>query len=152
MRELPNAVRRLWRFSAVTVAAVLAVGGYVFLVVGTFAVGPVPGWAWAVPAAIGGAALAVGLLLADALYKSWRFGLSEDAVEARWGVVSKSRAVVPRNRVQTVTTEDGPIDRWLGLSTITVHTAGARTPNLRIPHLETETVAWIRRELAGGFP
>lgn len=66
------------------------------------------------------------------------------------GIFSQRVATVPRNRVQTVTTSDGPIDRALNLSSINIHTAGAASPNLHIPHLEGTTVAYLRQELGQG--
>jgi membrane protein YdbS with pleckstrin-like domain len=65
-------------------------------------------------------------------------------------VVGHHTATIPRNRVQTLTSENGPIDRLLGLTSVTVHTAGAGAPNLSIPHLEDATVEWLRGELARG--
>jgi uncharacterized protein len=83
-------------------------------------------------------------------YRSWRFELTDSWIQARWGVINRYCATVPRNRVQTLTSHNGPLDRLLGLTSVTVHTAGAGAPNLAIPHLEDRTVEWLRGELARG--
>lgn len=109
--------------------------------------GLVPGL---VPLVVGAAVLAAGLAVANVRYQAWRFELTDDWIQARWGVVTHHTATIPRNRVQTMTSENGPIDRYLGLTTVVVHTAGARSPDLRIPHLDDSTVTWLRSELARG--
>lgn len=143
-------MRTLWRGSASVVAVV------VLLVFGAADVGLriadlAPPWPPLVgPAALAAITAAVGLAVANARYRHWRYHLDEASVAATWGVLNRRSAVVPRNRVQTVTTSDGPLDRLLGLTTVTVHTAGALAPNLTIPHLDDATVDWLRQELAGG--
>lgn len=92
----------------------------------------------------------VGWWWANARWESWSFDLTPRWITATWGVWNRRTVTIPRNRVQTVTTNDGPIDRFLDLTTITIHTAGAASPNLNIPHLEVETVSWLRSELGQG--
>ena len=82
-------------------------------------------------------------------YDTWRWRLDGDLIEAHWGVLWRHTRLVPRHRVQTVSTDSGPIDRRLGLRTLTVHTAGLATPNLSIPHLTEDEITWIRAELTG---
>ena len=149
MQPLPLAVRRLWRFVAIGQGALV-------LVVTTAAdVGirrqvdpPYP--VLIVPVAIALVIIAVGWPLATIRYRSWRFELTEEWIQARWGVLTRRTATIPRNRIQTLTSENGPIDRVLGLTSVTIHTAGAGAPNLSIPHLEDQTVEWLRGELARG--
>ncbi|MEM9135349.1 MAG: PH domain-containing protein [Actinomycetota bacterium] len=149
MQPLPPEVRRLWRISAIGLAAGLAVAvGVVdfFILQENDAVLPPAVLPIAVFIVVGG----LGVVIADAYYHRWRFELTEDWIQARWGVIGRRTATVPRNRVQTVTSENGPIDRLLGLTSITVHTAGVGAPNLDIPHLDDGTVEWLRSELARG--
>ncbi len=149
MQPLPASVRRLWRLTAAGQALV------VLLILGAVEVGlrrgfdlPVP--PAVVPVAVAALALALGVVLADARYRGWRFELTDEWIQARWGVIGRHSATIPRNRVQTLTSENGPIDRLLGLTSVTIHTAGAGAPNLSIPHLDDGTVEWLRRELARG--
>ncbi|MGI9616863.1 MAG: PH domain-containing protein [Acidimicrobiales bacterium] len=149
MQPLPHAVRRLWRASALIGGAVIAlVGGTVTIAVSAST--SVPNWLVAIPVVAGLTIGALSWLTAGMRYRSWRFELTEDWIHARWGVVTHHAATIPRNRVQTLTSENGPLDRMLGLTSITVHTAGAGAPNLSIPHLEDTTVEWLRSELASG--
>lgn len=102
------------------------------------------------PIAVGVIVAAIGLVFAGLRYRSWRFELTDEWIHARWGVITRQTATIPRNRVQTLTSENGPIDRLLDLTSVTVHTAGSAAPNLAIPHLKDETVEWLRSELAVG--
>ena len=149
MRPLPIAVRRLWQLISVAEGvvgfAILAVAEAIIRRQVDLPWPPVVG-----PLAIGILIVAVGWPLANLRYRYWRFQLTDEWIQARWGVVSRHTATIPRNRVQTLTSENGPIDRLLGLTSVTVHTAGAGAPNLSIPHLEDMTVEWLREELARG--
>ena len=140
---LPMSIRTLWRVVAVVLAAVVAIAGVVLgvlvdstvLIVATLAIVVV--------------LLGVRLWLIELGYARWRWGVDERWIERCSGVVVRTTQVVPRSRVQTLTTRTGPIDRWLGLSSIVVHTAGTHTPNLTIPHLELEAAERLRAELGG---
>lgn len=60
----------------------------------------------------------------------WRFAvhrweISDDAVYTQTGWFNQERRIAPISRVQTVDTERGPIDRMLGLATVTVTTASS---------------------------
>ena len=149
MQPLPQTVERLWRTIAVGLGAAIAVvGGIISLVLAVTTAAPA--WPLLVPLVIGGIVAGIGWLAAGMRYRAWRFELTEEWIQARWGVITRHAATIPRNRVQTLTSENGPLDRMLGLTSITVHTAGAGAPNLAIPHLEDSTVEWLRSELASG--
>lgn len=151
MQPLPPTVERLWRTIAlITGATIVIIGGVGFAVLSATTSAPV--WLVAAPVVIGAIIGAVGWFSAGVRYRSWRFELTDEWIHARWGVVTRHGATIPRNRVQTLTSENGPLDRMLGLTSITVHTAGAGAPNLAIPHLEDATVEWLRNELANGQP
>ena len=149
MRPLPIAVRRLWRAVAAGQAVVLALAlGVADIALRTrvdLGWPPVLG-----PVVLGLVVGVIGVVVAEARYRTWRYELTDEWVQARWGVIGRHTATVPRNRVQTVTSENGPIDRMLGLTSLTIHTAGSGAPNLGIPHLDDETVEWLRSELARG--
>lgn len=102
------------------------------------------------PALVGAVVGSLGWILAGARWRSWGYEITDEWIAAKWGIFHHRVATVPRNRVQTVTTVDGPIDRALNLSSLNVHTAGLASPNLHIPHLEDETVAFLRSQLGAG--
>ncbi|MFD6060694.1 PH domain-containing protein [Rhodococcus wratislaviensis] len=58
-------------------------------------------------------------------YRVHRWEISDTAVYTRSGWFSQERRIAPISRIQTVDTERGPIDRMLGLATVTVTTASS---------------------------
>ncbi|MFV0525956.1 MAG: PH domain-containing protein [Acidimicrobiales bacterium] len=148
---LPPSVQRVWRAAAVASGlGTLIVGSIIDVAVRDGVDVPFP--RFVVPAVLALLEVVISWWIADARYRSWRIELTDQWIGARWGVVIQRRAIVPRNRVQTVTSENGPLDRMLGLTTVVVHTAGAGAPNLRIPFMEHDTVEWLADELASRRP
>ncbi|MGW4478254.1 PH domain-containing protein [Rhodococcus triatomae] len=104
-------------------------------------------------------AFAVSAVLALAhvtVVPRWRFRvhrweISDTAVYTRTGWFTQERRIAPITRIQTVDTERGPIDRLLGLATVTVTTASSAGA-VRIAALDTDvadtTVARLT-EIAG---
>lgn len=152
MQPLPIAVRRLWWGFAIaqSVGALLVLGTLDVVSRRRFDVEWSPWPVLAGPLLVAVAILLIALPVAEVRYRAWGFELTDDWIQARWGVIGRRSATIPRNRVQTLTSENGPIDRLLGLTSVTVHTAGAGAPNLPIPHLDDPTVEWLRWELARG--
>jgi len=151
MQPLPNSVQRLWRLAAVLSGTLLFVGMAVAdLLASEYGDVSLPGPVLVLPAIIGLVVGWLGWLLAGARWRSWGYEITDEWIAAKWGIFRQQVATVPRNRVQTVTTVDGPIDRALNLSSLNVHTAGLAAPNLHIPHLEDATVAFLRSELGSG--
>lgn len=58
-------------------------------------------------------------------YRVHRWEISDDAVYTKTGWFTQERRIAPISRIQTVDTERGPIDRMLGLATVTVTTASS---------------------------
>jgi uncharacterized protein len=61
-------------------------------------------------------------------YRIHRWESTETAVYTQTGWLSRERRIAPMSRVQTVDFEQGPIDRLLGLASVTVTTASAAGP------------------------
>jgi len=89
--------------------------------------------------AVGLAAAAVVLagwwVWAGLVHRSYGWTLTDGTVELQHGVLLQRRVVMPRSGVQNVTKSSSPLARRLGLASVTVHSAGAATPNLMIPDL-----------------
>ncbi len=149
MQPLPSEVLRLWRIVAAITGVAVAVLGVAVDVAVRRAVEPSFPVA-VVPIVAGALIAALGWVWAGVRYRSWRFELTGEWIQARWGVLVQRCATIPRNRIQTMTSENGPLDRLMGLTSVTIHTAGAGAPNLDIPHLDDATVDWLRQELARG--
>lgn len=146
---MPSSVRTLWRLGGAITGAV--VGGVLASLISTVVVvNDLPSWLLGAAAGLFLGAVGLWVWWADVRYRNWGWQISDRWVEAKHGVIGRHRVVIPRNRIQTVTTNSGPVDRMLDLETITVHTAGAGAPNLTIPHLTTATVARIRDSLGHG--
>ncbi len=149
VEQLPVSVRKLWRWGGAFTGLVLG------LITAAFTIGATTALELGIPGyvAAGVLVLAVAALpiwWAGVRYRNWGWQLTPLWVEAKHGVLGRHRVIIPRNRIQTVTTNSGPVDRMLDLETITVHTAGVGAPNLTIPHLATATVRQIRTELGKG--
>ena len=76
------------------------------------------------------AATAVAAALHVTVVPVWRYAvhrweISDTAVYTRTGWLMQESRIAPITRVQTVDTERGPIDRLLGLATVTVTTASS---------------------------
>ena len=140
---MPGSIRTVWRVVALVQAAVVIIGGVVLGLVLDSGV--------LVVAVVGVVAVLLGLRwwAINLGFARFRWGVDERWVERCSGVVVRTTQIVPRSRVQTLTTRTGPIDRWLGLSSIVIHTAGTHTPNLTIPHLEEDAAVRLRAELGG---
>ncbi len=82
-------------------------------------------------------------------YRAWGYLLEPDRLRVERGVITTRTSILPRSRVQHVSSERGPVQRALGLVTLTVHTAGANTPNVEVPHLLVDSAEVLRRELIG---
>jgi len=84
-------------------------------------------------------------------YRVHRWEISADAVYTKTGWFTQERRIAPISRVQTVDTERGPLDRMLGLATVTVTTAssaGAVTITALDREVADRTVAQLT-EIAG---
>lgn len=80
-------------------------------------------------------------------HSRWEWRLTSDLFEVRRGVLVRRVHLVPRSRIQNVTTTAGPLQRRFGLVTLTVHTAGARTRNVSIEDLDAGHAAGVQRRL-----
>ena len=136
---------RLITARRITLALVmlLAVAGVVAL----FLIPGVPR-AWALAAAV--VALVVLVWLWWLIGRRVRyFGYSEsgDDLLVTSGIMFRRLVIVPYGRMQLVDVKAGPIDRWLGVTTVQLHTAAATT-DAKIPGLVPDVAAALRDRLA----
>ena len=77
------------------------------------------------------------------------FGYAErgDDLLVTSGIMFRRLVIVPYGRMQLVDVKAGPIDRWLGITTVQLHTAAATT-DASIPGLEPDVAAELRDRLA----
>lgn len=143
----PRALTISWIRLACYVVALLLLAAV--LAVGTRLSGSVEVPWWPLPLAAGLVA-AVGLWWVPLEHRRWRWRLTDELFEVRHGVVIHTVATVPRSRIQNVTTAAGPLQARLGLVTVSVHTAGMRTPSVSIRDLDSDDADWLRHELRQG--
>lgn len=97
----------------------------------------------------------LGLTLSYAVYaiffqpeirwRTWRYEVSEQEIDLLHGVFIKTRTLIPMVRVQHVDTEQGPLLRHFGLSSVTVSTAAGIH---EIPALSDEVAARLRDKIS----
>ena len=81
----------------------------------------------------------------DITWKTWRYDVSEQEIDLLHGVFIKTRTLIPMVRVQHVDTEQGPLLRRFGLSSVTISTAAG---SHEIPALADEVAALLRDRIA----
>lgn len=144
-QPLPRAALTAMRLEALVGAVALAVPTSVVAGLITVARGELGFGTWLVLVAcwvlllLGG-----GFVFAGARWRrvSWR--LDDDGLVIRRGVFWRSETLVPRSRVQHVDLSHGPLDRWLGLAALKVHTAGTRLAAVTLAGLEQATAEALR--------
>ena len=81
-------------------------------------------------------------------WRAWGWRLDETTFQTRSGVYTKVWKGVPRDRVQFVEVNAGPLQRSVGLATLVVRTAGVRTPAVRVEDLDTDVAEDLRARLS----
>ncbi|PKG33901.1 PH domain-containing protein [Methanoregula sp.] len=72
-------------------------------------------------------------------YATMEYELHDDELRWRRGVWFRTTGIVPYNRITNLDLRQGPVMRWLGISTISVQTAGysgQAVPEIRIEAIE----------------
>ena len=148
MNNLHPRVIAVWRLTGLITTAVLAavLAALEFWVLARW------GARIVIPGSSAGLVVLFGLLLSFAWpplrYRFWRWEVRPDRVVIQKGVVWRSRSLIPRVRVQHVDTRTSPMQRWFGLSSLIIFTAGTRGADAEIPGLASEEAEALREELA----
>lgn len=100
----------------------------------------------AIPVALWVLSAVVAVLITPGVrWRRWRYDIGEAEVDLQRGVLFVTRTLVPLARVQHVDTQQGPIERGMGLADVVFYTAAG--PN-RIPALARETAEHVRDRIA----
>ena len=99
-------------------------------------------------------ALALIIRIPATRYNARGYQLGTDRLRVVRGLLFRSDTVVPFGRVQHIDVDQGPLDRFFGIATLTLHTAGNHNASVALPGLGEplaremrETIrAHIRRE------
>ena len=136
--------RRLLQVRRVLVLLLVTLPGLAAAVALLAVLGP----AEAVAALLATAATTGLLLLAvERRFAAWGYLEREDDLLVRRGVLVRRTSVVPYGRMQYVDVTAGPLDRRMGLATVTLHTAAAAT-DASVPGLLAPEAARLRDRLA----
>lgn len=113
---------RLWAITAALLWAPIVIAE----IVGVILIPDLPTWLISTVGAVTVLCAAVHILMVPAWrYRVHRWEISDTAVYTRTGWFTQERRIAPISRIQTVDTDRGPIDRMLGLATVTVTTASS---------------------------
>jgi membrane protein YdbS with pleckstrin-like domain len=78
--------------------------------------------------------------------RRWRWRLTDIAIELRRGVIVHRHEAVPYFRIQQIDIEAGPIDRLLGITSLSVTSASA-AGSATLPGIPAEIAPEVRQEL-----
>ncbi len=80
-------------------------------------------------------------------YVARGYQVSDDRLRVVRGILWRSDTVVPFGRVQHIDVDQGPIERFLGIASLTVHTAGSHNASVHLPGLGLELANDMREEI-----
>lgn len=154
MRDLPTErldprVKSVWRINdAITVAFIFLLCCVPFMIVGAVG-GEETLWAGVLVLAEVVVAVAAMVLVVVVLppirYARWRYQLTPEYLDIACGIIWRRRYVIPFIRVQNTDTQQGPILRAFGLSSVTVSTAAG---SHQIPGVDNATAEALRDRAA----
>ncbi len=81
-------------------------------------------------------------------YRYFRYDVREHDLLVQQGVLFRRWCSIPHHRIQHVDTQQGPIDRILGLSSLQLYTASGVSADGSIPGLAEEEAERLRDELS----
>ena len=80
-------------------------------------------------------------------YNARGYQISADRLRVVRGLLLRSDTVVPFGRVQHIDVDQGPLDRFFGIATLTLHTAGNHNASVSLPGLGKELAREMREEI-----
>ncbi|MEP3052241.1 MAG: PH domain-containing protein [Erythrobacter sp.] len=110
-------------------------------------IGAVPGGYLVIPIAI--IALLAILRLPMRRYNARGYNISSDRLRVVRGIWWNSDTTVPFGRVQHIDVGQGPLARFFGIATLTLHTAGNYNSSVHLPGLGLELANEMREEIRG---
>jgi membrane protein YdbS with pleckstrin-like domain len=145
LQTLHPRVRLLWVASAFVSAGVVAGLGLL-----GDAVGVVPPVGTSTVVLAGGLAAVIavlGVVFAVLRYRVWGYEVRDDSLYLVRGVLTRRVSSVPFVRVQHVDTRRGPLERFVGLASVVVYTAGSRGADITVPGLTPDRATELRERL-----
>ncbi|MEP1420774.1 MAG: PH domain-containing protein [Erythrobacter sp.] len=94
-------------------------------------------------------ALFVIIRIPLARYNARGYQISRDRLRVVRGIMWRADTIVPFGRIQHIDVDQGPIERALGIATMTLHTAGSHNASVSLPGLGHELAVQMREEIRG---
>jgi len=92
-------------------------------------------------------ALALIIRIPQTRYNARGYQISADRLRVVRGLMFRSDTVVPFGRVQHIDVHQGPLDRFFGIATLTLHTAGNHNASVALPGLGEELAREMREDI-----
>jgi len=92
-------------------------------------------------------ALALIIRIPQTRYNARGYQISADRLRVVRGLMFRSDTVVPFGRVQHIDVAQGPIERFFGIATLTLHTAGNHNASVALPGLGEELARAMREDI-----
>lgn len=73
--------------------------------------------------------------------------MSTDRLRVVRGILFRSDTIVPFGRVQHIDVNQGPIERFYDIATLTLHTAGTHNASVNLPGLEHSLAMTMREDI-----
>ena len=92
-------------------------------------------------------ALAFIIRLPSRRFQARGYAMSTDRLRVVRGILFRHDTVVPFGRVQHIDVNQGPIERFFGIATLTLHTAGSHNASVHLPGLGEPLARDMREEI-----
>lgn len=92
-------------------------------------------------------AIALVIRIPQSRYNARGYQISADRLRVVRGLLFRSDTVVPFGRVQHIDVHQGPLDRFFGIATLTLHTAGNHNASVALPGLGEPLAREMREEI-----
>lgn len=93
---------------------------------------------------IGTALVLLTVLQPPLAYATWRYGMDDELLVMRYGILFREEKTIPISRLQHVDLRRGPIERLFSLATLVVFTAGSEGATFRVPGLTVDRARQMR--------
>lgn len=88
-------------------------------------------------------------VLPGRIYRRWGYDMGDEQLRILRGFLWRTDTIVPFNRIQHIDVAQGPLQRFFGLSTLIVHTAGTHNSIVTLPGLHTPDAEVMRDTIKG---
>lgn len=92
-------------------------------------------------------ALVMLIFVPQRRYNARGYHMSADRLRVVRGVLWHSDTVVPFGRVQHIDLHQGPVERFFGIATLTLHTAGNHNASVHLPGLGADLARQMREDI-----